>query len=689
MNNNGTLITHHGLYWLTALMLSTQLPHVLNLPIWISLSGIALVLLKLRLHRNSEDRRWLRTPLLAALAIGAALLLKLQYGYLLGRDPCVALLYFLMALKFAETHRRRDVTLLICLSGFLLFTQYFYSQSPLAALFTMPALIAMGGSLYVLRDHAEYPGTRAVIALIGKLLLQGVPLAAVLFVLFPRLSGPLWTLPADVGSGVTGLSDRLTPGLVSDLSRSGEVAFRVEFEGEVPDPSELYWRGPVFENFDGQQWYGEPSADKVEVAAVPARGPLSHYTVMLEAHQQRWLFALDQAISLPYQAQDRLQSRPLAQLTGNRQLLSSKPIDSALRYRVSSALSGRFGDEQVNLALNLATGERNPKTRVFAQQLRAEHGDDRRVVAAALAHFREQPFHYTLRPDLLGDAPVDEFLFRTRRGFCEHYASAFTYLMRAAGIPARIVTGYQGGELNGDYLIVRQANAHAWSEVWLDDHWQRVDPTAAVAPSRIELGPEAALAEDEPLPSAMRPTADWLHSLRLGADALNYRWRRYIVDFGADRQRSLFENLGFPSPQPWQILSVIFTVAGLWALTILKLPMLTLHRRHDAAAVWARYISRLKSTGLPLQITHGPQEVCNMACAVWPQYADHFVAISSAYVRARYAPTSAVPAERKRAERALREHLHALPRAFTLRRSHPARDSRSQLLLRFQHWFQV
>ena len=687
MNNNGTLITHQGLYWLTALMLLTQLPHVLNLPLWVSLSGIVLVLLKLRLHHGRGDQRWLSTPLLAALALAAALLLKLQYGYLLGRDPCVALLYLLMALKFAETHRRRDVTLLICLSGFLLFTQYFYSQSPLAALLTLPALIAMGGSLFVLRDHAEYPGTRAVVALVGKLLLQGVPLAAVLFVLFPRLTGPLWALPADAGQGVTGLADSLRPGLVSDLSRSSEVAFRVEFDGQVPDTSQLYWRGPVFEHFDGQQWYAEDPPGFVDMASVPTRGPLSDYTILLEPHQQRWLFALDHAVSLPYSAHDRLQTKPLARLTQNRQLLANAPLDSPIRYRVSSAISDRFADMQANPALNLVTGDHNPKTRAFGQQLRQAHPAPLQRVGAALRHFREQAFYYTLQPDLLGHAPLDEFLFRTRRGFCEHYASAFTYLMRAAGVPARVVTGYQGGEMNGEYLIVRQSNAHAWSEVWLNQRWQRVDPTAAVAPSRIESGLQAALGANEPLPSALRPASDWLRELQLGVDALNYRWRRYVVDFGADRQRSLFENIGFPSPQPWQVLSVIMAIAALWALTILKLPTLILHRSTDAPALWTRYRARLKSAGLPLEIHHGPTEICTMASAIWPRHRARFVAISQHYIDARFAPASGDPALRKQAEKALREQLRALPGSYHLRHSHPRHENRTGLLMRFQHWF--
>ncbi|MDO6460032.1 DUF3488 and transglutaminase-like domain-containing protein [Granulosicoccaceae sp. 1_MG-2023] len=686
MKNSGGLITRAGLYWLTALMLLTQLPHVFNLPWWISLSSVALVLAKLALHRHGSDRRWFRPAVVVALALLGAFLLHWQYGYLLGRDPCVALLSLLMALKFSETRQRRDVTLLICLAGFLLFTRFFYSQSPLTAALTLPALLAMGGCLYVLRDQTDYPGLRAVLLLVGKLLIQGIPLAAILFVLFPRLTGPLWSLPADAGTALSGLSDSLAPGMVSQLSRSGEVAFRVEFDDAPPAQADLYWRGPVFEVFDGHRWSGAQQNLLTEPQTVPAQGELSHYTVTLEAHRQRWLFALDQAVTLPQQLHGAVSQAPLARLSQSRQLLATRTVDSAIRYRLSSAVSDRFGDLQPALQRNLQLNDNNPATLALGRRLRAEHADDSELVGAALRYFREQPFFYTLRPDLLGDAPVDEFLFRTRRGFCEHYASAFSYLMRAAGIPARVVTGYQGGEMNGDYLIVRQSNAHAWSEVWLNNHWQRIDPTAAVAPSRIESGPAAALAHDEPVPSVLRPLNGWMHSLQLGADALNYRWRRYVVDFGAERQRSLFEFAGFPSPQPWQVLSVILLLAGLWALVILKLPALRLPRTHDAATLWARYRTRLKSAGLALGKQHGPNGVCEMATEIWPRHRQHFAAISQAYIQARYSADSRDPALRREAERRLREALRALPSAYQLRRSHPAHATTGHVLWRFQHW---
>ncbi|HBR96317.1 MAG TPA: DUF3488 domain-containing protein, partial [Gammaproteobacteria bacterium] len=243
MTTSGTTISRAGIYWLASMLMLTQLPHVTHLPAWVSAAGIGLILGKMCYTRSFG--RYFPPYVLVGLAVIAALGVRLHYGYLLGRDPGVAFLFLLISLKFAETRQRRDVTLLICLAGFLLFTQYFYSQTLIAALVSLPAVFAMGGSLYVLRDYSHNPGVRPVVLLIAKLLLQGVPLAIALFLLFPRLSSPLWSLPDDARS-VSGLSDSMSPGSISNLSLSDAVAFRVEFDGEPPAKQDRYWRGPVF-----------------------------------------------------------------------------------------------------------------------------------------------------------------------------------------------------------------------------------------------------------------------------------------------------------------------------------------------------------------------------------------------------------------------------------------------------------
>jgi protein-glutamine gamma-glutamyltransferase len=330
------------------------------------------------------------------------------------------------------------------------------------------------------------------------------PVALVMFLLFPRVPGPFWALPSRSAAGLTGLSDEMSPGMISQLIQSDEIAFRVSFEGPEPPQSALYWRGPVLERFDGSTWRDLERLPQLS-PRMQLRGPSFRYRITLEPHGRAWLLALD----FPARWSDRD-----AMLTNEFQLVSRRPIDSAHALEIESWPEASPEPELSPLLRmrNLQQPEgRNPRSTELAIALRAAAGSDAAFVDAVLRHFREQPFVYTLQPPLLGSVhPVDEFMFRTRRGFCEHYASAFTLMARAAGVPARVVTGYQGGEVNpiSNRLVVRQSDAHAWSEVWLEGRgWTRVDPTGAVAPNRIELSLGDALPAGERVPGAR---AAWL-----------------------------------------------------------------------------------------------------------------------------------------------------------------------------------
>jgi transglutaminase-like putative cysteine protease len=286
------------------------------------------------------------------------------------------------------------------------------------------------------------------------LLLQAIPLMLVLFLLFPRIQGPLWGLPHDAHAGLSGLSDNMSPGSLNSLILSDAVAFRAAFRGRIPEAKALYWRGPVLWDYDGRTW----TAPRFVFNAneLPSGEPTIEYTVTLEPHNKRWLFALEMPTQRP----------PRAVATRDMQLLSATPVRSRMRYDMSSQLQAAYGAEDgesiLQRALQLPEGY-NPRTLDHAKELRRKYRDDRQLVSAVLTDFRNENFVYTLSPPLLGQHAVDEFLFDTRRGFCEHYASAFTVLMRAVGIPARVVTGYQGGQVNpvGDYVLIRQADAHA------------------------------------------------------------------------------------------------------------------------------------------------------------------------------------------------------------------------------------
>lgn len=633
-----------SLHALAALLAFTLLPHLVHLPLWVSAAAVAIVCLRLRdLHRpGSTVLARLLSPLaLSAAAVTIAFLIRADYGYFLGRDPCVAFLAVLVAAKFAEVRRTSDTTLLLCLAAFLLLTQYFYSQTILAAVVTLPAVLALGHALAVLRDPADTTPLAPRLRLVGTLLAQGLPLAALLFVLFPRLPGPLWSLPED-SMATTGLSDTMEPGAIGALSQSDAVAFRVEFDDAVPPPRDRYWRGPVLERFDGRRW----TASGVErFARLPEPTPALDaarvdYTVMLQPHRKRWLFALEQPLSLPRTSEaPGVASRPLARLTDDGQLLADKPVSQVLRYRQSSVPGETLGTSYRPSPATLGLAGRNPRSASLATRLRESARSDLDYARAVLERFNREPYRYTLTPQLLGDAPVDEFLFDTRAGFCEHYASAFVVLMRAAGIPARVVTGYQGGEMNGDYMIVRQANAHAWAEAWIDGVWRRFDPTAAVAPARVESGGLAsALPDSERVPRLARAGNGWLKAAGLRWDRVNHAWQRLVVDFDDESQGALWEKLGLPEPALWQLVVVVLGGAGAWCLAVLGLPGLGARRAlAPIERAWATFERALTRRGVVRRPSESPSEYVARAAEALPRERARIERLGRALVARRFA----------------------------------------------------
>jgi transglutaminase-like putative cysteine protease len=463
------------------------------------------------------------------------------------------------------------------------------------------------------------------------LLVQAVPLMLVLFVLFPRVQGPLWGMPADSQRASTGLSDTMSPGSVSDLTLSDAVAFRVAFKSPMPEAKRMYWRGPVLWDYDGRTWhapqreYARPSYD-TEYRPV-------EYTVTVEPHGKVWLFALD----LP----GRLPPRTLA--TSDFQLISPRPVTTRVRYEMTSFLEYTYGvnERKSNLdrALELPPGL-NPRTTELAQKLRRQYGSDRAILDAAYTMFSRESFVYTLAPPRLGQHMVDEFLFDTKAGFCEHYSAAFTVLMRAAGIPARVVTGYLGGEANpiGDYLIVRQADAHAWSEVWLrGSGWVRVDPTAAVSPARVERG-ITALGATGTLPLFMRSDNQVLRQMRLTWDSLANGWNQWVLGYTPERQRSLLTRVGLDDAT-WRTLAALLLAAT--GLVILLLAFITLRRLkvrvHDPVVrAYLAFCRKLGAKGLARESSEGPLDYAARIARTRPELADVVRDFIGLYVGLRY-----------------------------------------------------
>lgn len=653
-------------YWLAALLLLAEMPHYLNLPWWVSMFGAVVIVgkcLSIQHTRGTVNARLLSAPVLALVAMFAAVAVRLHYGYFLGRDPCVAFLFLLISCKFAESKTNKDVTLVLCLSAFLLFTQYFYSQTILSAVITIPAVLALGCVLIVLRGE-KIEGTIADnLRLTCKLLLHGAPIAALLFLLFPRLPGPLWDLPHDT-VGKTGLSETMQPGTISALSLSSDVAFRVEFDTAPPPQSDRYWRGPVLSVFDGRSWGLDENVRLAQPISDDSTTRLN-YTVTLEPHNQRWLFALDVAAALPSKlAQSGQSGSPIGSMLSNFQMIAPKPITESIRYRQSSIISDAFIDSKPDRHTHTRVGGRNPRTMDFAQALRRQSANPMEFATKLLYWFRDQPFYYTLQPKLLGNSPVDEFLFDTRSGFCEHYASAMATVFRLASIPARVVTGYQGGEMNGNYMIVRQSDAHAWVEAWIQGAWRRFDPTAMVAPERVEQGLAASLGAGEPVPLLSRGGNHWLSSLQLRWDAMNYNWKRFVIDFDNQSQTSFWQSLGLPKPKLWQIASLILLCCGVWSWFVLQSSLGQTRTSNADTRLWRAYCARLKKAGLPRFRSEGPRDYHARSITAWPEHAQELEEIASALMYLRYAGPESQ--QRDMLRKRVRGGLRRLPKLHTL-----------------------
>jgi len=658
------------LVWLAALVVVAQLPLWPYLPVWIGVVGSGLIAARLLLPADhplpTRLKRWL-LPLLA-LAVGIGV--RMHYGYFLARDPCVAFLFVLVGIKLVETRSARDGGLLVCLALFLALTPFFYAQSIGAAAMALPVVLVLGGALGALREAPATPAAwTAPLAATARLLVQGIPLAALLFVLFPRLAGPLWGSPGTAGAR-SGLSDRMAPYSISELSLSDTVVFRVDFVGPPPPSALRYWRGPVLSRFDGLEW---SVLRKLRAGRFPTdRSRAIQYTVTMEPNNGTWLFALERPASLPSPPPEDVtaasgRTQEIAALGYDQQLYARAPVTQAIRYSQRSVLSDRFAPmdaSEFNENLQLPRG--NPRTVEFARDLRERSGSDRAFIVAVLDWFRNEAFVYTLAPPLVEGERVDGFLFDTRRGFCEHYAGAFVFLLRAAGIPARVVTGFQGGEINpdGGYMIVRESDAHAWAEALVDGAWQRFDPTAAVAPSRIERGLGAALPRGEPVPYLARLDMTWLKSLRLHWDAVNYQWQRGVVGFNLQRQRDVLRDLGLENSRPWTIVLLVAAAALLWGAAVLGFARARHARADPAVALWSRLCRRLARAGLPRNPSEGPLAYMSRAASRWPQSGALLRRIGDAYATLRYGPGDSA---RARLIEKLRSGIAALPAARTLR----------------------
>jgi transglutaminase-like putative cysteine protease len=624
------------LAWTTAGLVAALGPHLLRLAPWVSAFVLGVAAWRLVAGR----RGWgmppglLRGIIAAAVTVGVLL----TYSTITGLDGGTALLALMSALKLLETRNARDHTILIFIGWFLCLASFLYAQDVATAAWVLPTVWLLAAALLrVSRRGRDGPPLRPF-RTTGAMLLKAAPVALVLFVFFPRFAGSFWGAPS-AERALTGISEEMAPGDISDLTQNDVVAFRVRFDGDVPPARERYWRGIVLSDFDGYTWRRGRVQSFYRPAVEPSGAPVD-YTVTLEPTGQQMLFAMDMV--------DRW-TPGLAEQSWDFTLRTRRPINAVIRYDARSYASYLAGPdidlslENLNLQL---PANRNPRTVGLARSMRAAAGSDAAYLRAVLQRFRTQDFRYTLTPPGLSRDSVDDFLFDTRQGFCGHYASAFTTMMRAAGIPSRVVAGYQGGDWNplGGYLIVRQSHAHAWSEVWLPGRgWRRVDPTAAVAPERVERGIEASLADTDLLPGALRRNSELFWQAGMLWDNLNAQWNDWVVKFDRATQEGILAELGFDDPD-WRAFAAALASGLVLAVAILVVWLaLELRPRSadPAAAAYGRFQKRLWRRGIERAAFEAPRDFAQRVRRLRPDLAVPALAITETYLRLRYGPQPA------------------------------------------------
>jgi transglutaminase-like putative cysteine protease len=640
-----------------ALALS-QVANITNVKPLVVVAGMTALLLALALSLREPPRSaWWRMGLMA-LTIGAGVMVFMQHGRIVGRDPGVALLFIFGPLKLIEARSSRDFMVVWGL-GLMLFVASFFENLGLVAALSVPPIIIVYIAALRLLDAPSMSSTRrgGLVELWTEVrsaathVLLGVPLAAVMFVLFPRAAAPLWGMN-DPSSSKSGLSEEMRPGKISDLILSKETAFRVEFEKRVPSAANLYWRGPVLREFDGGTWRGGMGNNGFSRGEFISFSPEEHereainYTVTVDKQESRWLPMLELPLAYP--------SGPGVErtlyLTDAQQIGVRGVPNGALQYRAQALARGTYSAPQpAQTSVDVQTGPRewNPRTRAFAADLASRFPEPRSRVVALLKTFNAEQFYYTLRPPLYGAekdiAAIDEFLFDGRRGFCEHYAGATAFILRASGIPARVVTGYQGGEFHpSGYMIVRQSDAHAWVEAWLDGAWTRIDPTAAVAPSRIERGLEFSLPDAERL---FINTRGWsgLQGIKNLWEEANFSYTKWVIGFDRDRQQALLKRMGLEGINPlaalgWMLLAITAS-GGLMALAWWLFNQRQARRADPWLRAWKTLRNRLQRAGLANDIHDTVSTVMARATEKWPAHASAFKGFADEYNRSRFAPT--------------------------------------------------
>ena len=629
-------LTRPALLWQLVMVVAVLLPHSLRLPWWLPLMTLVALGWRLWVHLGRTSFPHWSVKFLMAVTAGLGVILSIGRGN--GPELAVALLFAGFSLKLLEIYKRRDALVLIYVAYFLAATELLFGQTMLHALYVVLALVLITAALNSVYQSERHPDFWRPLRAAVRLLLPALPLMAVLFLVVPRI-GPLWYAPPTRDEARTGLSDTLAPGDVSRLTGSSEVAFRVAFAGgRPPAPAQRYWRGLTYDHFDGRRWDAEAERTLAPSRTAPQTGPLFRYQMTLEPSGQHWVYALDYPVVAPWPLR-MMSSQTLRAPSRIRQRM-----DVELVSRGAAQLSQTLSDAQRQRYLALPDGG-NPRARALAQVWRDEDASTEALVARALDLYARE-FRYTLTPERLGSDSVDDFLFETRAGFCGHFASSMAFVLRAAGVPTRIVGGYLGGEWNPyeSYLVIRQFEAHAWTEVWYPDRgWVRVDPTAAVAPERIDQSAEQLLANEpgflaDTLLSPVRfGHIPWVTELRLRIDALNYVWHRWVLTFQL-RQNDLLQKL-LGELSLWKLALALLIPFSL-ILGWVALELLRQRRpkpRNPADAALERLSRRLETRGLGRRPGEPVGVYATRVARARPDLAPLIEAVAHHYEQLRYA----------------------------------------------------
>jgi transglutaminase-like putative cysteine protease len=640
-----TSIPRQPLLWLAAALLFTLPPMFGSLATWVPSFFLLTLTMKFWMEPKGYRLRSAIWKLVLAVVTLAAIFFS--YGSLKGIEPGVSILVVLMSLKILEAHTAREFQVMVMIAWVLCLCGFFLSQDLVIGLCLLAAFALLLVALVQFHGGSSPGSFWSPVGTTCKLLAQAAPLVVLLFLLFPRINTG-FRFEIDLRSAASGFSDRLSPGSIASLTNSSDIAFRAEFpDRKTRPPGPMYWRGVVMWHCEGMEWRAPYAPAPSSGSSTQSPGDKAiRQRITIAPHGGRWMFALDRPFEVP----------PKAMLARGNYLWSIQPIRKARRYQVvsSSEVTGkelrpREREEALEVPASIS-----PAVRELAQSWIAQNSNPRAIVNSALQFFRTQRFRYSLSPGEYKKNDLDQFLFHRRIGFCEHYATSFATLMRLAGIPARVVVGYLGGEYNdlGRFFLVRQSDTHAWCEVWLPDSgWTRVDPTSAVAPGRASLDLNSFLArriasgEMEARQSAFvtqLTRSAIFNNIRLAWEALNYDWDTRVLGFDADVQESLLASVGIPSRRPFLLITETLLIAA--ALLVIYAGWMQLRTRSRVdrvKALYERFCRKAARLGVRRNPWEGPSDFSRRAAQLLPNRAERIRQISNTYIALRYSPESA------------------------------------------------